>query len=87
MAITDPLVLPPDVVLAPVADLAEDVRRRLDPNPGDWAVTRPRTRSSSCLIDADAAALLEEFRSPRTITEAVIRFSRAREADPESVLT
>jgi hypothetical protein len=87
VAITDPLVLPPDVVLAPVADLPEDVRRRLDPGRGDWAVTRPRTRSSSCLIDADAAALLEEFRSPRTIPEAVIRFSRARDTDPETVLT
>ena len=86
MAITDPLVLPPDVVLVPVADLPEDVRRRLDPDAGDWAVTRPRTRSSSCLIDADAAVLLEEFRSPRTIAEAVIRFSRAREVDPASVL-
>ncbi|HYO15932.1 MAG TPA: lanthionine synthetase LanC family protein [Thermoanaerobaculia bacterium] len=87
MAITDPLVLPPDVVLAPVVDLAEDVRRRLDSGAGDWAVTRPRARAASCLIDADAALLLEEFRAPSTIVDAVVRFSRARGADPEVVLT
>jgi eukaryotic-like serine/threonine-protein kinase len=87
VAITDPLVLPPDVVLAPVANLAEDVRRRLDSGAGDWAVTRPRARAASCLVDADAAVLLEEFRAPSTIVDAVVRFSRARGADPEAVLT
>ncbi|HKI02484.1 MAG TPA: lanthionine synthetase LanC family protein [Thermoanaerobaculia bacterium] len=86
MTITDPIVLPPDAILVPVADLAEDVRRRLGSGEGDWAITRPRSRTPSRLVDADSAALLGEFRSPRTIVEAVLLFSRARGLDPEAVL-
>ena len=86
MAITDPLVLPADVLLVPVADLAEEVRRQFPHGEGDFAISRPRSRSTSRVLDAGAAALLEEFRSPRTVVEAVISYSRAHEADPEAVL-
>ena len=47
MAITDPLVLPPDVLLVPVGDLPEEVRRQLTFEEGDYAVTRPRSRTPS----------------------------------------
>ncbi|HEX7185407.1 MAG TPA: lanthionine synthetase LanC family protein [Thermoanaerobaculia bacterium] len=86
MAITDPLILPPDVVLVPVADLPEEVRRKFEHDEGDWAITRPRSRTPSRIVDARSAELLQEFRAPRTIAEAVIRYSRAREADPEATL-
>lgn len=86
MAITDPIVIPADVMLIPVADLPEDIRRRLQPGKGDWAITRLRARTTSRILDADSAALVEEFRSPRTISEAVIRFSRARGLDAEQIL-
>lgn len=55
MAITDPILLSPDVVLVPVADLAEEVRRKLDPEEGDWALTHPRARATSRLISARSA--------------------------------
>jgi len=86
MAITDPLLLPADVLLVPVADLAEEVRRQFPHGEGDFAISRPRSRSTSRVLDAGAAALLGEFRSPRTVVDAVIRYSRAHEADPEAVL-
>ncbi len=86
MAITDPVLLSPDVILVPVAELPEEVRRRLDPGAGDWAITHPRARTPSRLIDAPSAALLDEFKSPRTIVDAVIRYSQARDLDPESTL-
>ena len=86
MAITDPLVLSPDLILVPVADLPEDVRARFEHDEGDVAITHPRSRTPSRILDARSAELLEEFRTPRTIVEAVIRFSRAREADPEATL-
>jgi serine/threonine-protein kinase len=86
VAITDPLLLSPDVILVPVAELPEEVRRRLDPAGGEWAVTHPRARTPSRLLDAASAALLDEFRSPRTIVDAVIRYSQARDLDPESTL-
>lgn len=86
MAITDPLLLPADVLLVPVADLPEEVRRQFPHGEGDFAISRPRSRSTSRVLDAGAAALLGEFRSPRTVVDAVIRYSRAHEADPEAVL-
>ncbi|HWM91184.1 MAG TPA: lanthionine synthetase LanC family protein [Thermoanaerobaculia bacterium] len=86
MAITDPLILPPDVLLVPVADLPEEVRRQLTWEEGDYAVTRPKSRTPSRIVDAGAAELLERFRSPVTIVEAVIEFSRARSLDPETTL-
>lgn len=87
MAITDPLVLPEDVVLVPVAELPEEVRGRLGCEEGDFAITRPRLRVPSRILDPDSARLLGEFRSPTTVAEAVIRFSRERGSDPEAVLT
>jgi serine/threonine protein kinase len=86
MAITDPLVLPSDVMLVPVAELPEDVRRQLTWEEGDYAVTRPRSRTPSRIVDAGAADLLGQFRAPVTIVEAVIRFSRERSLDPETTL-
>lgn len=86
MAITDPLMISPDVVLIPVADLAAGVRSRFTHRDGDVAVTHPRSRMPSQILDARAAELLQEFREPRTVVEAVIRFSRPRELDPERTL-
>jgi eukaryotic-like serine/threonine-protein kinase len=86
LAVTDPLLLLPDAVLVPVADLPEEVRGRFEHEEGDFALTHPRLRAPSRILDAPSAELLEQFRTPRTIIEAVIRYSRAREADPETTL-
>ncbi|HEX4965645.1 MAG TPA: lanthionine synthetase LanC family protein [Thermoanaerobaculia bacterium] len=86
MAITDPLLLPPDVLLIPVAELTEELRGQLRCEAGDFAVTRPRSRAPSRVVDAEAAELLAEFKSPRTIVEAVLRYSLAHEADPQETL-
>jgi serine/threonine protein kinase len=86
MTITDPLLLPPDVLLVPVAELPEEVRRQLTYDEGDYAVTRPRARTPSRIVDAQAVELLREFGTPRTIVDAVLRFSRAQGASPEETL-
>ncbi|HEV7508760.1 MAG TPA: lanthionine synthetase LanC family protein [Thermoanaerobaculia bacterium] len=86
MAITDPLLLPPDVLLVPVAELPEELRGQLRCEEGDYAVTRPRSRTPSRVVDAQAAALIAEFKSPCTIVEAILRYSLAREVDPEETL-
>ncbi len=86
MAITDPLILPPDVLLVPVAELPDELRAQLRCDEGDYALTRPRSRSASRVVDAQAAVLLGEFKSACTIVEAVLRYSRAREADPQETL-
>lgn len=86
MPITDPLVLPRDVILIPVAELPEDTRSRFVHDEGDWAITHPRSRTPSRILDAQSAALLQHFREPRTIVEAVLLYCKAHDANPETTL-
>jgi len=86
MAITDPLVLSRDVILVPVAELPAEARERFTHEEGDWAITHPRSRTPSSILDAASAALVEQFRAPRTIVEAVIRYCGERGGDPEPTL-
>jgi len=69
-----------------VAELGEEIRRRLGDDPGEFVLALPGGRSWSCGVDAETAALLEEFRQPTTVPEAVLRYSRQRELDPELTL-
>lgn len=80
------LVLPDDVLLAPVAQLPEPLRERFADSSEDYALTRPRARATTKLLDTDAARLLERFRQPQTIVAAVIAHSRANGEDPEALL-
>lgn len=80
------LVLNPDVLVVPVADLPEETRSQIEYDPGDYALSRPQARTGSKIIDADAAALVSRFAEPRTLTDAVILFARERELDPVGVL-
>jgi hypothetical protein len=86
MGVLDPLVLPSDVVIVPVAGLPLELREQIDHAPGDCAVTRPRTRTTSSIVDTKTAALLETFRTPATIVDAVIAFSAAEGLDPRQTL-
>jgi len=82
----DLFVLAPDAELFPVAELPEHVRRKLAGADGDFAITRKRSRVGTKLLDEPAAGLLEEFRKPRAIVDAVLRFSERFTMDPEEVL-
>jgi eukaryotic-like serine/threonine-protein kinase len=74
------------VLIIPVSDLPEESRTQLECEPGDFAVSRLQSRSSSKIIDADAADLLSRFRDQRTVVEAVILFARKKQLDPGKVL-
>jgi eukaryotic-like serine/threonine-protein kinase len=86
MALTDPFVLPRDIILTPVATLPAALRERLNCEDGDYTLTHPRARTSSRIVDGQTAALLEELRHPTTIVEAIIRYSQAAGADPQETL-
>jgi serine/threonine-protein kinase len=81
-----PLVLPSDVLVAPVAQLPVEQRTKIEAEQGDYCVTRPRTRITTSIIDVGTALLLERFRQPSTIVDAVISFSEAAGLEPEQVL-
>ena len=84
--ILDPFVLPADVIITPLAQLAPELREQIGHQAGDCAVTRPRSRTPSSIVDARTASLLEKFRSPTTIVDAVIAFGAAEGVDPRDLL-
>lgn len=86
MITTNPYILPSDVVLTPVTDLSHDLRKQFRADEGDVAITRPRSRTPSKIVDAQLAALIRQFREPKTIVEAVIDYSRQNQLDPERTL-
>jgi serine/threonine protein kinase len=84
--VLDPLVLPSDVAIVPVAELPRELREQVGGRPSDYSVTRPRTRTMSSVVDAKTAALLETFRVPSTVVDAVIAFSAGEGLDPRATL-
>jgi len=84
--VTEPFVLRQDVLLVPCAELSDDVRARISHEEGDFTLSRRHGRTLAQVIDAGTAALLELFRQPRTIVDAVIANSRALDKDPEAWL-
>jgi serine/threonine-protein kinase len=86
MTVLEPLILPSDVEIVPVDELPPELRDQLDHAAGDCSITRPRTRTTSSIVDAQTAALLERFRTPATIVDAVIAYSTEAGTDPRATL-
>lgn len=80
------LVLPTDVKFIPAKELAADTREKIGASEEDIAVTRPRSRAPSKVIDADTYALLKQFEQPTTIVKAILHFSKQRKLDAQTVL-
>jgi serine/threonine protein kinase len=81
-----PLRLPEDVLLTQVTDMPAEWRDQIGGEAGDIVISRPGARATSKRLDAHAAALLECFRTSRTIVQAVLAFSRAQDLNPERTL-
>ena len=86
MNLSDPLVLQRDVVLVPVTELSAELRARFESDEGDYALSRRHGRMGSQVIDSETAALLQLFREPRTIVDAIIENSRALAKNPQQWL-
>ncbi len=82
----DPMVLPEDIRLVPVGELPPETRAKLDCEDGDFALTRPLARTPTKIVDARAAALLEQFRKPATLVQGIVSHSREHGLDPERTL-
>jgi serine/threonine-protein kinase len=86
MAITDAYVLPEDLIILPVSELDPEIRARVHSEDGDFAVTRPRARTPTKIIDAQLGELLSQFTRSRKIIDAIVEFSSVHALDPEQVL-
>jgi serine/threonine-protein kinase len=84
--IDERFVLPDTVVVFPVEQLASSVQARLTTRAGQYAVTNPGGRSTTMLLSAEAAELVEHFREPTSVAAAIMGFSQARHVDPHLVL-
>jgi len=82
MNISEPFVLKRDVLLTPCAELSDDVRKRISFDEGDFTLSYRHGRAAVRIIDGQTAALLELFREPRTIVDAVIENSRSLGKNP-----
>ena len=82
----NPLVLPDDVQIVPIDELSDSIRKQLNGEEGDYALSRPRSRQTSKLINGDVAALLEYFRTPHTFVKVIALYCRQHHIDPEKTL-
>ncbi|RSN04870.1 hypothetical protein DMB42_29185 [Nonomuraea sp. WAC 01424] len=78
--------LPPEVMLFPADRLASTVQAKLDIRAGQHCLTKPSGRQTTMLVSAETAALVELFRQPMSLTEAVVTFGVRHRADPHLVL-
>jgi serine/threonine protein kinase len=72
---TDRLVLPDEVIVFPIAALDPSVRAAIGCDPGEYGVTRRRSRHTTRVVDRAAAELIREFREPSSVVEAIRRFT------------
>lgn len=86
MRVTGLMVLPPDVLILPVSKLAPGIRRRLGKRAKGFVVTRSGARSASRLVDGGTARLLQRFREPARVVDAVLDHSRVFDLDPKALL-
>src|ERR1035438_8648845 len=86
MSITDSWVLPKGIVITPVEELPAQLREQIEAQDGDFAISRPQSRTPSRILDPQSAALLREFETPKTIAQAVAYYSRSVGSDPDQTL-
>ena len=86
MSLDGELVLPADVEIFSVRELAPQIRGNIDANDEDYAISRRRSRAPSRIIDRESADLLETFRAPVRIVDAILTFAGKRGLDPEGTL-
>jgi len=80
------LTLPEELTILPVAELDDETRSRLDCEPEDFAISLPRSRTTSVIVDPHTAGLLERFRQPRSLVDAVLLYSLPRRLEAREVL-
>jgi eukaryotic-like serine/threonine-protein kinase len=84
--ITTQFVLQSDVVLTPVQELPMTAREQLGADEGDYALSRTMSRAPVRVLDRDSADLLQRFRSPTRIVDAILSYSRDHRIGAEATL-
>src|SRR5438874_443609 len=85
MLTTEPFVLPAELLLIPLEHLPNNLRGEIEYNPGDCALVVPDANTPSSIVNADTAELLQQFRVPQAVDDAVSRFCHDQGVDPEAM--
>ncbi|HEX4081973.1 MAG TPA: hypothetical protein VHX40_03330, partial [Acidimicrobiales bacterium] len=83
--IDGPLMLAPQVVVFPATELPARFRK-LTADRESFVVTKVDSRSTSKLVDAGVAGVLEHLREPCRLVDAVLATSDAEDVDPHDLL-
>lgn len=86
MSIDGLLLLPGDIRIVAVLDLDPAVRARIEARDDDYTISRPRSRMPGSILDADGVELLELFRRPARVVDAIVAFAGRRGRDPRATL-
>src|SRR5215210_2634531 len=80
------LIIPPDVVLTPALRLEARFLVGIKYQETDYVLARRGSRRPAKIVDRNVGELLQEFRVPSAINEAVARFSDVHSAPRKAVL-
>lgn len=80
------VVLPADIQIVPLGELPAQVRNQIQGEDSDFALTRPKSRTPSKIVDLGGKQLIEQFREPITIVDAIVRHSKTLNVKPAELL-
>ncbi len=86
MPASDLYILPENVQLIPVKEIAEHTRAKFEYNEDDFIITYSNARNTSKVIDSASAGLLNEFKKPSSIIEGIYKYSFINKLDPQETL-
>lgn len=81
-----PYRLASDVVLVPASQLTAAFRRAAGARPGDYALAVPGGRRTAKLVNATLAGVLEQFRSPVRVPDAVLAAATVQGVPADALL-
>jgi eukaryotic-like serine/threonine-protein kinase len=82
----DPLVLAADVEVLRAAELDPDLGARLEIGPVEAVAVRPSGRHGAVAMSPELAAVVERFREPTSLPEAVMAEAAATGREPDALL-
>jgi serine/threonine-protein kinase len=85
MDVSGLLILANDVEFIPVNSMTENIKSGFEHTNDDIVITHLNTRTTSKVISKDLAALLQEFRSPKSMAEVIYAFSESHQRDPQDM--
>ena len=73
------------VEFIPVDSFVEKTKSGFEHHEDDVVITQLNARTTSKVINKDLAAILQEFRTPKSLADVILSFSQSKQKDPQQV--